>query len=151
VTEQPVDLVQLLVRAAVPVSATVEQAARELAASGVSAVAVLDGDQVRGMFSEDDLLRALFPSYLSELTHTSFVERDNLLAPHLEEAAPALVSASMSKPELVALPTSALDIAQRFLHTEATALIATKDDSFAGVIDQTQFCTAILRRYGWQL
>jgi CBS domain-containing protein len=151
VNERPFDLVELLAGAAVPVSATVEEAARELAASGVAAIAVLNGPLVKGMFTEDDLLRAAFPGYLSELKHTSFVDRDTLLAPHLQEAAAARVTEFMHKPELVTLPTSALDIAQRFLHSDSAALIATSDGAFVGVIDQTRFCTAILRRYGWQL
>ena len=148
---QPFDLSGLLVQAAVGAGATVEQAARELASSDVGALAVLEDEQVRGVFTEDDLLRAVFPGYLGDLTHTSFVEGDSLLAPHLETAAVAPVSTFMRRPELVALPTSALDLAQRFLHTDATALVATRDGVFAGVIDQTRFCTAILRRYGWQL
>jgi CBS-domain-containing membrane protein len=149
--EPDFELAALLVHAFVAIEVTVEEAARELTRSDIGAVAVLDGDKVKGMFTEDDLLRAVFPGYLSELTHTSFVQRDSLLAPHLEQAAATPVSEFMAKPELVPLPTSALDIAQRFLHTEATALVATRDGSFAGLIDQAQFCTAILRRYGWQL
>jgi CBS domain-containing protein len=151
VNERPFDLVELLAGAAVSVGATVEEAARELAASGVAAIAVLNGPLVKGMFTEDDLLRAAFPGYLSELKHTSFVDRDTLLAPHLQEAAAARVTEFMHKPELVTLPTSALDIAQRFLHSDSAALVATSDGAFVGVIDQTRFCTAILRRYGWQL
>lgn len=149
--EKRFDLAEVLVRAAVDVSATVEEAACKLAACDVGALAVLQDEQVRGIFGEDELLRAVFPGYLGELTHTSFVEGDSLLRPHLNQAAATPVSKFMRKPELVALPTSALDIAQRFLHTDATALVATREGSFAGVIDQTQFCTAILRRYGWQL
>lgn len=148
---QPFDLAELLVPAAVDLSATIEAAARELVACDVGALAVLDDERVRGIFGEDDLLRAVFPGYLGELTHTSFVEGDSLLAPHLEKAAATPVSEFMRKAELVALPTSALDIAQRFMHTDATALVATRDGRFTGVIDQTQFCTTILRRYGWQL
>jgi CBS domain-containing protein len=151
VSEPQLDLLELLATAAVSIGATVEAAAHELSTSGVGAIAVLDGAQVKGMFTEDDLLRAVFPGYLGELRHTSFVERDNLLGPHLQQAATTLVSQFMRKPELVALPASAVDVAQRFLHTEATALVATRLGAFAGVIDQAQFCTAILRRYGWQL
>ena len=150
-SEADFDLAALLVSAAVSIEVTVEEAARELTRSDVGAVAVLDGDKVKGMFTADDLLRAIFPGYLSDLTHTSFVQRDSLLAPRLEKAAATPVTEYMGEPELVPLPTSALDIAQRFLHTQATALVATRDGSFAGLIDQAQFCTAILRRYGWQL
>lgn len=135
--QQPLDLAELLVPSAVDVNATVEEAARELAACDVGALAVLDDQRVRGIFGEDDVLRAVFPGYLGELTHTSFVESDSVLAPHLEKAAATPVSESMREAELVALPTSALDIAQRFLHTDATALVATRDGRFAGVIDQT--------------
>jgi CBS domain-containing protein len=119
--------------------------------SGLGAIAVLDDDEVRGMFTQDDLLRAVFPRYLDELEHTAFLDDDEvfLLGSDLARSTP--VATLMRRVEPVELPASALDLAQRFLHHDAPALIAVRGGAFAGVIDQTTFCTAILRRYRWQL
>ena len=140
-----------LTSAAVTIEASVEEAARALYRSGLGAIAVLDGDRVRGMFAEDDLLRAVFPRYLGELAHTAFVENDQAFLAIDDLARSAPVTTLMRRAEPVELPASTLDIAQRFLHSDAPALIAVQQGAFAGVIDQTQFCKAILRRYRWQL
>jgi CBS domain-containing protein len=150
VTERLFDLLDLP-RAAVSAEATLADAARELFAHPTGAIAVLDAERVVGVLGEDDLLRAIFPPYLGELTHTAFVQGDELLGPHLERAASMSVAEFARKAETVELPTSALDVAQRFLHSDASALIATRDGKFVGVIDQSQFCKAILGRHGWQL
>lgn len=139
-----------LARAAVDVHSSFAGAARELCRAAIGAIAVLDADRVVGMVTEDDLLRGLFPGYLDELRHTSFVEEDSLLGPHLDTASSEPVSRHMRPAEIVELPTSALDVAQRFLHSPASALIAVRDGRFAGVIDQTRFCNSILGRYGWE-
>jgi CBS domain-containing protein len=149
VSEELLDSLELA-RAEVTPDATLEAAARVLAAAAVGAIAVVDGDRVVGMLTEDELLRAVFPRYLDELTHTAFVDTDALLRPHLHETASRSVREVMRKPEVVQLPASSLDVAQRFLHTDISALIATRDGAFVGVIDQTQFCKALLGRFGWQ-
>jgi hypothetical protein len=102
------------------------------------------------MLTEDDLLRAIFPRYLGELRHTAFVERDELV-PHLHAAASIPVGTFARAAETVEWPTSALDVAQRFLHSNSAALIAVHDGVFVGVVDQSQFCKETLGRYGWQL
>ena len=57
--------------------ATFGDAARQLAGSGVPAIAILDPNgRVRGVFTQDALLRGLFPAYLGELHHTAFVDDD---------------------------------------------------------------------------
>ena len=66
-----------LVDTSVSHSATFRDAARELAASGLPAIAVLDSDgRVEGVFTQDDELRGLFPGYLGELRHTAFLDDD---------------------------------------------------------------------------
>lgn len=111
---------------------------------------MLEQDRVVGMLSEDDLIRALFPAYLEEVSHTAFVASDDRVGPQFERLATARVSEFMREPEIVELPTSALDVAQRFLHTESSALVAMRDGRFVGVIEQRAFCKALLRRYGWE-
>jgi predicted transcriptional regulator len=150
VSERVFDLAELP-KASVSIGATAEEAAQLLYRSGLGAIAVLDGDAVRGMFTEDDLLRAMFPRYLEELEHTAFLDDDEAFLLGGDPARSTPVTTLMRDAEPVELPASALDIAQRFLHDDAAALIAVRSCAFAGVIDQTTFCKAILRRYRWQL
>lgn len=140
-----------LPKASVPIGATAEEAARQLYRSGLGAIAVLAGDEVRGMFTEDDLLRAVFPRYLDMLEHTAFLDDDDAFLVAGDPARTTPVEILMRAVEPVELPASAFDIAQRFVHDDSAALIAVRHGAFAGVIDQTTFCTAILRRYRWQL
>jgi CBS domain-containing protein len=140
-----------LPKASVSIGATAEEAARLLYSSGLGAIAVLDGDHVRGMFTEDDLLRAIFPRYLDVLEHTAFLDDDDAFLIAGDPARTTPVTTLMRAAEPVELPASALDIARRFLHDDSAALVAVRNGAFAGVIDQTTFCTAILRRYRWQL
>jgi len=149
VTDRLLDLVELHDAAVAP-DAPLADVARSIY-SGVGAVAVVDGGRVVGMVTEDDLIRATFPGYLDELTQTAFVESDEHVRPHFEEVAQAAVERFMRKAEVVELPTSALDVAQRFLHSDAPALVAVRDGHFAGVIDQTEFCRAVLGSYGWRV
>src|SRR5918997_2969829 len=66
-----------LVDASVPRTASVAEAAHALLASGVSAIAVVDADgRVVGLFTDDDVLRALLPGYVRELRHTAFLESE---------------------------------------------------------------------------
>ena len=145
------DLLELP-HAAVAPGALVVDAARVLYDVDVGAIAVVEGKRVRGMVTEDDVMSALFPAYLRELTHTAFVDSDALVRADAEAAAATTAAEIMRRAELVELPASALDVAQRFLHSDSSALVAVRDGAFAGVIDQRRFTQAILtRRYGWQL
>src|SRR5918999_399333 len=66
-----------LVDASVPRSASVAEAAHALLDSGVSAIAVVDTDgRVVGLFTDDDVLRAVLPGYVRELRHTAFLESE---------------------------------------------------------------------------
>ena len=59
-------------------------AAQALLAAHSSAIAVVDHDlRVVGLFTDDDLLRGLFPPYLGELHHTAFlVNEGKRCGPH---------------------------------------------------------------------
>lgn len=148
-TERLLDLVELHSNAVSP-DAPLAEAARGIYA-GVGAVAVVVGTKVVGMITEDDVIRAIFPGYLAELTQTAFVQSDDVTRPHVEGVGREPVRRFMREAEVVELPTSALDVAQRFLHSDAPALVAVREGRFAGVIDQTQFCRALLGRYGWNV
>jgi CBS domain-containing protein len=73
------------------------EAARALLAAHSSAIAVVDSDErVIGMFTDDDLLRGLFPRYLGELRHTAFlVNEGQRLSASIDNAAGAPVSRYM--------------------------------------------------------
>src|ERR671915_1774424 len=92
-----------LVRASVPRTATFLEAARALFGTGISAIAVLDAEErVVGLFTDDDLLRGLFPGYLAELHHTAFVVNEGeALQASIETAAAEPVSRYMRKPVTV--------------------------------------------------
>ena len=66
-----------LVDASVPETADLAEAVAALFAAQVPALAVLDAERhVVGVFSEEDLLRAVFPGWLGEVRHTAFLQDD---------------------------------------------------------------------------
>ena len=126
-------------------------AARELCRRRIAAVAVVDGGgAVVGMLTDDDLLRGVFPGYLEALTHTAFLTDDgDPFAPHLATAAATPASEHMRAAETVEVDASPLHVAERFLHSDSGALVAVDGGTFVGILDQAEFCRAILGRYGW--
>jgi CBS-domain-containing membrane protein len=134
------------VDAAVPRSATFREAAHVLCASGLSAIAVLDEHRrVVGLFTEDDFLAGLFPSYLAELRHTAF-------APEELEAATARalttagepVERHMRPPVAVEAGSSTLHVAEVFLHCDWGALALVERGRFVGMLAQFEFCRRLL-------
>src|ERR687898_2676711 len=94
-----------LLPVSVPGDATFLEAARLLLDAHTSAVAVVAPDgRVIGMFTDDDLLRGLFPRYLDELHHTAFLaDRDEVLQASLQAAADEPCSRYMRQAETVDL------------------------------------------------
>lgn len=137
-----------LVAASVPVGATFREAAEELASRSVATVAVLgEGGRVAGLFGSEHLLRGLFPPYLAELRHTAFAPDDlELLARRLAEVEHEPVTRHMGKPVSVDTATSAIHVAERFLHCEYAAIAVLEDERFVGMLDRAAFCRAMLRR-----
>lgn len=139
-----------LVDAAVPRDATFADAARVLCATELSAIAVLDErKRVVGLFTDDDMLRGMFPGYIGDLHHTAFLNRDvAALAAHIEKAGPEPVERHMRKPTTVDVDSDGTHVAERFLHCEWGALAVVDSDRFLGMLDQVEFCRALLRRAG---
>jgi CBS domain-containing protein len=137
-----------LVDASVPVSATFLDAARTLATAQVSAVAIVDNDRrVVGLVTEDDVVRGLFPGYVADLRHTAFLDVDaETLATRIAARGGEPVEQHMRRrPETLAIDTSALHVAERFLHCEWGALPVVGDDGrFVGMVRQSDFCRVIL-------
>ena len=137
-----------LIDASVPRTATFADAARKLSATEVSAIAVVDDDgRVVGLFTDDDMLRGMFPGYIGELHHTAFLDEDAAtLAAHLREAGSQPVTRFMRDPVTVDIDASATHAAERFLHCEWGALAVVERARFVGMLDQVEFCRALLRR-----
>ncbi len=141
-----------LVPASVPETATFLDAARALFGAGVSAIAVLGSDRrVVGLFTDDDLLRGLFPRYLDELRHTAFLDRETAeLSATLEKASAQPVRRYMRDPMRVEVDTSAVHVAERFLHCPWGALAVVESGRFIGMLDQLEFTEALMRRVGME-
>lgn len=139
-----------LVRASILHGATFLEAARALFGTGISAIAVVDAEQrVVGLFTDDDLLRGLFPRYLADLRHTAFVrEEPNALAARLEEASNSPVERYMRESMTVDIEASAIHVAERFLHSPWGALAVVGNKRFVGMVDQVDFVETQMSRLG---
>jgi CBS domain-containing protein len=137
-----------LVPASVPATATFREAASALRDSGMPAIAVLDADdRVVGIFTDVDLLRGLFPAYLGELRHTSFLPDDpDALDDRAREASAEPVSEHARPPLQLELDTSTTHAAERFLHCEEGAIPVVEDGRFVGMLGRAEFALAMLRR-----
>jgi CBS domain-containing protein len=139
-----------LVQASVTRTATFLEAARALFGTGISAIAVLDAERrVVGLFTDDDLLRGLFPAYLGELRHTAFLrEEPDALAARIEEASGEPVERYMREPMTVDVGASALHVAERFLHSPWGALAVVENERFLGMVDEVDFVETLMRQLG---
>jgi CBS domain-containing protein len=139
-----------LVEASVPHTATFLEAARAFFGRGISAIAVVDAERrVVGLFTDDDLLRGLFPAYLGELHHTAFVrEEPDALAARMEEARGKPVERFMREPIMVDIGASALHVAERFLHSPWGALAVVEDERFVGMVDEVDFVETLMTQLG---
>jgi CBS-domain-containing membrane protein len=139
-----------LVQASVPRGATFLQAARALFGTGISAIAVVDHEQrVVGVFTDDDLLRGLFPGYLDDLRHTAFLrEESGALRARLETAGGDPVEQYMREANAVDIDTSAIHVAERFLHSPWGALAVVENKRFIGMVDQVDFVETLMKQLG---
>ncbi len=139
-----------LVDATVATTASFLEAARALYAAGLSAIAVVDDERrVAGLFTDDDLLRGLFPRYLETLRHTAFLEVDTSpLSAQLERSAAEPVVRHMRGPMTVDIGTSDVHIAERFLHCPWGALAVVEHERFVGMVEQVAFTALLVRRLG---
>jgi CBS domain-containing protein len=135
-----------LVDASVPRSGTFSDAAGVLLERGLAAVAVLDEERrVVGLFTNDDLLRGLFPRYLGELRHTAFLEETpSALEARLGQAAAEPVTEHMHAAVTVDVATAPIHVAEKFLHCEWGALAVVEGTRFLGMLDQLTFCRAVM-------
>jgi len=130
--------------------ASVAEASIALARSELSAVAVVDErERVVGLFTEDELLRSLFPAYLEHLHHTAAAPDDPaVLRRRAGEAAAAPVAEQMREPLTVELDSSMTHLAEVFLHCDATAVAVVADGRFRGMLSQTRFARYVVEELG---
>lgn len=124
------------------------EAARALLAAHSSAIAVVDGDErVIGLFTDDDLLRGLFPRYLSELRHTAFlVDEEQPLSASIAAAAGEPVSRYMRDAVTVEIDSSAAHVVERFLHTPWGAIAVVEAGRFVGIVGQLEFTERVIEQ-----
>lgn len=137
-----------LIEASVPAAATLREAARALAAANVGAIAVVEGERVVGLFTQDDLVRALFPRYLAELHHSAFLKDDTEALRRSASDLDAPVFGSMQDPVVVEADASASHAAERFLHVEAGAIAVVENDAFRGMLTQLELVRSLAKELG---
>jgi CBS domain-containing protein len=139
-----------LVQAYVPRAATFLEAAKALFGSGISAIAVVDAElRVVGLFTDDELLRGLFPGYLADLHHTAFLrEESGGVAARLEQARRESVERYMREPVVVDIDATGMHVAERFLHSPWGALAVVEGERFIGMVDQIDFVRSLMKKLG---
>ena len=137
-----------LVTVSVEEDALFLDAARLLLAAHSSALAVVDADnRVVGLFTDDDLLRGLFPGYLGELRHTSFlVDEGAALQASAAAVAQETVARYMRDPVTVEIDAAPAHVVERFLHTPWGALAVVEAGRFVGIVGQLEFTERLLER-----
>lgn len=140
-----IELVPVSVRSDAPFL----EAARSLLAAHTSALAVVDDhDHVMGMFTDDDLLRGLFPRYLDELRHTAFLTEE-LLQASIQAVAGEPVASYMRGAETIEIDAAPAHVVERFLHTPWGALAVVEGGRFLGMVGQLEFTEQLLGRLGF--
>jgi CBS domain-containing protein len=130
----------------VPTTATLADAVTALFEAQVPALAVVDPDgRFVGIFSESDLLRAVFPGYLSEVRHTAFLPDSALALEELAERARALPVRELARrSEVLHVDDSQIHAAERLLHTGEDALPVVDGTRFVGMLSVAALCHARL-------
>jgi CBS domain-containing protein len=137
-----------LVAVSVDEEAPFLEAARLLLVAHTSALAVVDEtNRVVGLFTDDDLLRGLFPRYLGELRHTSFlVDGGEPLQASAESVAHEAVARYMRESVTVEIDSAPAHVVERFLHTPWGALAVVENGHFVGMVGQLEFTERLLER-----
>ncbi|MDH4176359.1 MAG: CBS domain-containing protein [Thermoleophilia bacterium] len=135
-----------LVDASVSRTATFGEAVSALWAAQAPALAVLDEQRrVVGVIAESDVLRAVFPRYLAELHHTSFLPDDATgLHERAERARHEPVGEYARAPVVLDAGESQTHAAEMFLHTGDPALPVVEKERFLGMLSVSALCHARL-------
>jgi CBS domain-containing protein len=137
-----------LVDASVRTDTTFGEAVAALMASRSPAVAVLDADgRPVGIFAESDLLRAVFPGYLAEMHHTSFLPDDSASLDELARSVRDRPIGELARTsEVLRADDSQVHAAERLMHTGEDALPVVEGDRFLGMLSIAALCNARLEQ-----
>jgi CBS domain-containing protein len=138
---------ELLEDAWVPADATLANAMDKLRSAHAAGVAVLDSDRrVLGIIDELTAVRGVFPSYLSELRHTAFVDDDeDALARRRGEARAEAVTKHMRRAATVDETASITHVAEVFLHCDSTAIaVVSTGRRFVGILSLDDFARHVM-------
>lgn len=135
-----------LTNTSVPATATLAEAVAALFEAQVPALAVVDEQQrVVGIFSEGDLLRAVFPGYLAEVRHTAFLPDDARALDELARLARVRPIRDLARPsEMLAADDSQVHAAERLMHSGEDALPVVDGTRFVGMLSVAALCHARL-------
>jgi CBS domain-containing protein len=137
-----------LIVASVGTEATFGEAVTALFASRSPALAVLDADgHPVGIVAEADVLRAVFPGYLSEVRHTSFLQDDAAALDELFAKVRLQPIGAFARPvETLPADSSESHAAERFIHTQEPALPVVDGRRFLGMLSIAALCRARVDR-----
>jgi CBS domain-containing protein len=137
-----------LTDASVADTATLAEAVAALFEARVPALAVVDGERrVLGIFSERDVLRAVFPGYLAEIRHTAFLPDDSTALDELSFGVRERpVRDFARRTELLRAGDSQIHAAERLVHSGEDALPVVDGDRFIGMLSVAALCHARLDR-----
>ena len=137
-----------LLAASISEDATFAEAVEALSASRSPALAVLDdAERVVGIFAEGDLLRVVFPGYLSEVRHTAFLTDDTSTLDQFAQGVRDRPVREFARP-VTALSAGDTQVhaAERLMHSGENALPVVDDGRFTGMLSVTALCHARLAR-----
>jgi CBS domain-containing protein len=129
-------------------SATLAEAVAALFEARVPAIAVVDEERrVLGILSEREILGAVFPRYLTEIRHTSFLQDDeSALGELAARARDRPVREVMRRSEVLDAADSQIHAAERLMHSGDDALPVAEDGRFVGMVSVAALCHARLDR-----
>lgn len=134
----------------VRVDDTVEDAVKQLVASQLPAVLVVDQSGVyQGIFGEREFMKARFPGYLNQLHGTAFLSRslDDALEKR-DSCRNEPVGRYMSTEHIDVGPDFAdTQVAELFLHHRVLAIPVVADGQVEGMIMRQDFFRAIAQRF----
>jgi CBS domain-containing protein len=139
-----------LVDVSVPDTATFAEGSAALLAAGTPAIAVVGADRrLVGVLALADVLRAVFPRYLGELRHTSFLPDDqDLLEQSFNRVRDEPVQRFSRAVEPLDQDESQTHAAERFIHTGEPALpvveVVGRSERFVGMLSLADLCHARL-------
>jgi len=131
-------------------TATIESGVREVVASGLPALPVIDErERLCGLFGEREFMTALFPRYVSELSYAAFVPPTLDVALEKRAACRSELVREHMNTEHVDVPRdfSDVQVAETFLHHRVLIIPVTDDGRVFGAITRSDFFRSLAERF----